>query len=87
MITDLRNDLHVVASPRRTRPHGPDHVMDVLREAIVDSHLTQQMIAKRCDMSIGAVNKIATGKTRWPRPTTFVTLCLLLNLELTLRRR
>ena len=75
------------AQPRRTRPHGPDHVMDVLREAIVDSHMTQKQMAIRAGLSLSAVQGIASGRTRWPRPTTFVTLCLLLNLELTLRRR
>jgi transcriptional regulator with XRE-family HTH domain len=87
MITNLRIDPRVSASPVKTRPHGPDHVMDVLREAIVDSHMTQKQMAIRCDLSLSAVQGIASGRTRWPRPTTFVTLCLLLNLELTLRRR
>ena len=61
--------------------------MDILRDAINDWHGTQKMLAIRCGFSETCIKNIASGKTIWPRPLTFDTLCLVLGLEMTLRRK
>lgn len=54
--------------------------MDVLRDAISTSDIPTKHMAIRCGVSVSTIRGITSGRTSWPRPTTFFSLCSLLDL-------
>lgn len=62
-----------------------EEVMVVLRDQLYSYDL--KLLAVRVGVSVRCLQAIRSGRTRWPRPTTFFSLIDVLGFELILRRK
>ena len=60
-------------------------IMDVVRNALWD-HGDMGLLAIRVGRSVSCLNSIRSGRTRWPRWDTLLSLMYPLGLELTIRK-
>jgi len=56
--------------------------IDDIREHLLRYGKGYSYIAERCGISTSTVHNLASGKTKWPRPTTLFPLIRVLGLEL-----
>lgn len=62
-------------------------IMEILRQAIDDSGIKPAFIATRSGVSLSCVYAIMRGQTKWPRPNTLFSICDVVGLEMTLRKK
>jgi len=62
-------------------------VIDTMREQIFHCGIPYRILAKNCGVSSATIQNIASGKTKWPRPTTLFPLLDVLNLQLIIRQK
>lgn len=58
--------------------------IDDIREAIMKSGLTYKVIADGSGVGQATVQRIASGHTKWPRPTTLFPMLSVLKLQIQL---
>lgn len=79
--------LHLVPANRRdVSADDYEVIMATLREAII-AFGDNYRLAKRVGVSRGTIDKIVSGRTKWPRPETMFALLVVLNLRMVLVRR
>lgn len=74
----------------RPRPRtftSAEAMIDRLREEVLTSGKTYKDIAADCHVSPTTVHRLATGHTRWPRPTTLFPMLTALGLSLQIVKR
>ena len=59
-----------------------ESLIEEVRKEIFGSQETYTKIAKLCDVAPSTVGNLASGKTRWPRPTTLFPILETLGLEM-----
>ena len=59
-----------------------EKLIEEVRHEIFGSQEAYKKIAERCGISPTTVGSLASGKTRWPRPTTLFPLLETLGLEM-----
>lgn len=64
-----------------------EELINSVREAIFASHIPYKALAIRTGVNHGTIARIASGYTKWPRPTTLFPLLDALGLELILRAK
>lgn len=74
---------HQAPEDQQTR----EEMMDILIQAISDYPGTYKMLSIRTGLSTGCIGSIATGKTVWPRWSTFEILLDVLKLKMTISKR
>ncbi len=62
-------------------------VIEDVRKEIFDDGDPYRKIAARCNVSATTIGNLASGKTRWPRPTTLFPLLNALGLEMRIVRK
>lgn len=79
--------LHLVPANRRdVSAEDYEVIMVTLREAIIGFG-DNYRLAKRVGVSRGTIERIVSGRTRWPRPETMFALLVVLDLRMVLVRR
>jgi predicted XRE-type DNA-binding protein len=63
-----------------------ESIIESVREIIHADKRPQREIAHAVGVSTSTINNLASGKTRWPRPTTLFPLLVQLGFSLALRR-
>ena len=75
-------------SPTRPKTFtSQEALIEAVREEIFTSRKLYRIIAHECNVSPSTVANLASGKTRWPRPTTLFPLIHYLGFDLALVRR
>ena len=62
-------------------------LIEEVRNAIFAEKTGYQVIADKCSVSRTTIQNLATGKTRWPRPTTLFPLLQSLGLEMRITKK
>lgn len=62
-------------------------VIEEVRKSIFDDGTSYKSIAKKCSVSGTTIGNLASGKTKWPRPTTLFPLLNALGLEMRLVKK
>lgn len=76
---------HQVVVPFRPRNYtSPEALIEQVRQEIFRDGSTYKVIAGRTNVSQTTIGNLASGKTRWPRPTTLFPLLSSLGLEMRL---
>lgn len=76
---------HQVVVPFRPRNYtSPEALIEQVRQEIFRDGSTYKVIAGRTNVSGSTIANLASGKTRWPRPTTLFPLLKTLDLEMRL---
>lgn len=65
--------------------HDAEDAMAVIRDAMYGKDI--DIIARRVGVSVSCIRRIRSGTTKWPRPATFFTLLVILDLEMIIRPR
>lgn len=63
-----------------------ERLIDRVREEIFENGATYKVLANRAGVATATVQRLANGKTRWPRPTTLFPLLQSLGLVIDIRR-
>ena len=72
---------------RRHRPRtftSAERMIEEVRNRVFASRMTYQQLATKSDVSGTTIRNLASGKTRWPRPTTLFPLLVALRLHIEL---
>lgn len=77
----------VIQLPKPKTFTTAEAVVEEVRQAIFVDGTAYKKIAERCSVSQSTVANLATGKTRWPRPTTLFPLLHALGLEMRIVRK
>jgi hypothetical protein len=64
-----------------------ERLIEEVRKEIFASGETNKVLAERTNVAQSTINNLATGKTRWPRPTTLFPLLASLRLEMQIVRK
>ncbi len=57
-------------------------LIDELRDAVFNSRRSYKQIATEANVALGTVHRLASGKTKWPRPETLFGVAFALGLTL-----
>jgi transcriptional regulator with XRE-family HTH domain len=76
------HNLKLVTGSRPRSFTKPEAVLDAMREALFMDGRTYKVIAKDIGVSATTIGNIATGHTRWPRPTTLFPLMHALGIRM-----
>jgi transcriptional regulator with XRE-family HTH domain len=60
--------------------------IEQVRIAVLKDKFGYEDLAHRTGVSKTTIANLASGKTRWPRPTTLFPLLVVLGMEITIRR-
>lgn len=77
----------IIAMGRKRSFTSAEQVIERVREAIFADGRPYKDIAKEIGVSKSTINNLASGRTRWPRPTTLFPVMLALGLELDVREK
>lgn len=83
----LRNN--VVELKRLARPRvftTNEELIDEVREELWKSGISWKRLAEQANLGQGTVQRLASGQTKWPRPTTLFPLLQALGLGLAVVR-
>jgi len=61
-----------------------EHLIETLRLRIFSSQLTYDYLAEKAGCTESTIQRLASGKTRWPRPATLFGLLNAIDLRLAL---
>ena len=64
-----------------------ERTLDEIRSLIFSCGMTYKQLSTKSGVSVSAIGNLATGKTSWPRPSTFNPLLEYFGYSLTLTRR
>jgi transcriptional regulator with XRE-family HTH domain len=64
-----------------------EKLIEEVRKEIFEDQSTYKNIAQRTGVSPSTIGNLASGKTRWPRPTTLFPLLDSLNLEMKILKK
>lgn len=78
----MKNNVIKLRKPRTFT--SAEAILDEIRERIHMDGRTQARIAEATGVSQPTIGNIASGKTRWPRPTTLFPLMVALRMRLRL---
>lgn len=79
----MKSNVIKLASVRRPKSYTtPEALIEEVRKGIFGDKFGYKDIADRCKVSTSTIHNLASGKTRWPRPTTLFPLLQTLGLEL-----
>ena len=78
----------IIPMPNRKRSFTTaEALIEEVRNEIFRSGMTYTEIARSAGVAQSTINNLATGKTRWPRPTTLFPALEKLSLEMKLVRK
>lgn len=60
----------------------PEKFIEEIRKQIFSSQIPYKELAVKCGVGPSTIQNLASGKTRWPRPTTLFPLLHALNVKL-----
>ena len=77
-----------VVQLKRPRTYtSPEALIEEVRKNLFRDGRTQKAIAAEVGVSQGTIHNLASGKTRWPRPTTLFPTLDTLDLEMRLVKK
>jgi transcriptional regulator with XRE-family HTH domain len=77
---------NVISIERKRSFTTAESMIDDVREVILRSGQTYSQLSISVGCSQSTINNLASGKTRWPRPTTLFPLLVALRIHLTLTK-